>query len=154
MTTRSRNSDALESTYYARRSADYAWQLFLASCMILVRPPFHPPLTTPLNDPPPSPPNPGTLPPPKHTHTHPTPTHIPHLPHLPPRTPRCPILHLRINHPPRPVLPFPHARHGFPHGRTRSRSVRRRGISRRARLVVGCIRGSEGEIWRRIGEMG
>ena len=152
MTTRSRNSDALESTYYARRSADYAWQLFLASCMILVRPPPSPPKKNPSNHPPPT--HAGTLPPPKHTPTHPPSTHIPHLPLLPPRTPRCPILHLRINHPPRPVLPFPHARHGFLHGRTRSRSFRRRGIGRRARVVVGCIRGSEGEIWRRIGEMG
>lgn len=33
----SRNSDGLESTYYARRSADYAWQLFIAAGVILVR---------------------------------------------------------------------------------------------------------------------
>lgn len=34
----SRNSDGVESTYYARRSTDYAWQLFVASGAILVCP--------------------------------------------------------------------------------------------------------------------
>lgn len=33
----SRNSDELESKHFAGRSADYAWQLFLASLGILVR---------------------------------------------------------------------------------------------------------------------
>ena len=38
----SRNSDGLESGQFAGRSADYAWQLLLNACSILVSLSYHP----------------------------------------------------------------------------------------------------------------
>jgi hypothetical protein len=104
----SRNSDQLESTRYARRSADYAWQLFIAAGAIVVRRftsvipfsgLFHPSL--PLT---------GTQHPTLDIHTQPRVHARSYLHRRLPLSTRLPVVPIRTRHFPSDLPPVRHAR--------------------------------------------
>ena len=133
----SRTSEQLELSPYTRRSADYAWQLVLASAAIMVRlrcPSLHPISFSPTMSITADRQCPTLL-----IRIHPPLPPLHNLPLLRPRPPGRPNLLLRPHHPPHLLPALRNDRHGSPHGRTRSSRTSHRRCCSRTSVVVGCL---------------